>query len=417
MHANKNSTQGLPMTRIAFPPAFWILLAGVTAALHVGKLPAALPALQETMSISMLQLGFLVSLVQLAGMVLGLPVGLAADRWGLRRSILVGLALLALASLLGGSASSPSALLSFRALEGFGFLLAVLPVPGLLRQLVPARRLNFFLGLWSCYMGSGIALAMLAGPALIEKLGWHSWWWILALWTALVLVCVLLFVPRERPCQAIVSGLDEAWHKRLTLTLAAPGPWLVAVCFALYSSQWLSVIGFLPSIYHQAGLSTGQVGTLTAMVAAINIVGNLGAGHLMHRGFAAHYLLAAGFVLTSLCTFFAFSTLTESLPLLRFAAVLLFSAFGGLIPGSLFALAVQLAPSQRVVSTTVGWMQQWSALGQFAGPPLVALLASYAGGWHWTWVFTGAASMCGILLALQIAHLSAQKSIARANQH
>lgn len=390
-------------------PAVWILLAGITAALHVGKLPTALPVLQESMSISLLMSGFLVSLVQLAGVTLGLPVGLSADRLGLRRSIAIGLALLALASLLGGTARTPFALLLCRALEGLGFLLTVVPVPGLLRQLVPAKRLNRSLGLWSCYMGIGIALAMLTGPVLIERFGWSGWWWGLAGWTALVLAGVLRWVPSERQRQGgIATGRGTSWQKRLHQTLSVPGPWLIAFCFGLYSSQWLSVIGFLPSIYHQAGLSAGLVGTLTALVAVINVVGNLGAGQLMHRGVAAERLLLLGFLATALCTFFAFSTLTENLPLLRFAAVLLFSALGGLIPGALFALAVQLAPSENTVSTTVGWMQQWSALGQFVGPPLVALLASLAGGWQWTWWLTGVASLLGILLAVRIARLPPQ---------
>src|SRR5690606_10294342 len=159
---------------------------------------------------------------------------------------------------------------------------------------------------------------------------------------------------------------------RLRLTLRASGPWLVAICFGLYSSQWLSVIGFLPSIYHQAGFSGGQVGALTALVAAINVVGDLASGQLMPRRIAPSKALQGGFLATGVFTFLAFGTLTEGLPLLRFVAVLLFSAMGGLIPGALFALAVQLAPSERTISTTVGWMQQWSAFGQFVGPPGVA---------------------------------------------
>ncbi|HBK00034.1 MAG TPA: MFS transporter, partial [Delftia acidovorans] len=55
--------------------------------------------------------------------------------------------------------------------------------------------------------------------------------------------------------------------------------------------------------------------------------------------------------------------------------VVLFSAAGGLIPGTLFSMAVRLAPHESTVSTTVGFMQQWSSVGQFAGPPLVAAVA------------------------------------------
>ncbi len=92
-------------------------------------------------------------------------------------------------------------------------------------------------------------------------------------------------------------------------------------------------------------------------------------------------------------------------PVLRYAAVLVFSGVGGLIPATLFALAVRLAPSEQTLSSTVGWMQQWSALGQFAGPPLVAWVASRSGGWQWTWVATGACSLFGLLLAARIGAL------------
>lgn len=59
-----------------------------------------------------------------------------------------------------------------------------------------------------------------------------------------------------------------------------------------------------------------------------------------------------------------------------------------------------LAPGQNTVSTTVGWMQQWSSLGQFLGPPVVAWVAMQAGGWQWTWVVTGACSVLGLWLAV-----------------
>ena len=76
-------------------------LAGVAAALHVGKLPPALPVLRDALGVSLVEAGFLLSLVQLAGMTLGLFVGLAADALGLRRSMIVGLVLMAVCSGIG----------------------------------------------------------------------------------------------------------------------------------------------------------------------------------------------------------------------------------------------------------------------------------------------------------------------------
>jgi MFS family permease len=417
---SRSSSKWSPRPGLA--PELVVILAGVTAALHVGKLPPALPVLREALGVTLLQAGFLLSLVQLAGMSLGLVLGLTADGLGLRRSMLTGLAILAVASLLGGHATAPAELLALRAAEGFGFLLASLPAPSLIRRLVPGEHLSRRLGLWGAYMPTGTSLALLAGPWVIAAWGWPVWWWALGAASAGMALWVWRVVPADAPWRPVphanpnpaeppAAGAPSAaaadgWAARLRLTLGAPGPWLVALAFAAYSSQWLAVIGFLPSIYAQAGLGGALAGALTALASAANIIGNVGAGRLLWRGWAAPRLLVIGYVAMALGAFIAFALPAGDgswRALLRYVAVLVFSALGGLIPGALFSLAVRLAPGERTVSTTVGFVQQWSSLGQFAGPPLVAWVAVGAGGWQWTWVVTGAASLLGVLLAGWIA--------------
>ncbi len=406
-------SERLSQRQSALLPAWVVVLAGVVAALHVGKLPPALPDLREALNLTLVQAGFLLSLVQLAGMTLGLAVGLAADGIGLKRSMLTGLLILGLASALGGMATDAASLLSLRAVESFGFLLVCLPGPSLIRQLVSAQRISTLLGIWSTYMPLGMATALLVGPFVTSQGSWQIWWWVLA-GVSLVMAWVLWWlVPadktRVQPAQAKRSAPQTvAWTQRLRQTLGARGPWLVALTFAVYSSQWLAVVGFLPTVYTQAGLSGSVTTVLTALVAAINMVGNIAAGRLLDRGVQARVLLNLGFCVMALGTLAAFATFPltpqgTGLPAsVRFVAVLLFSMVGGLIPGTLFSLAVRLAPSADTVSTTVGWAQQWSALGQFTGPPLVAALASRVGGWHWTWGVTGTSCMLGLLLAWKI---------------
>src|SRR4029078_10878773 len=103
-----------------------------------------------------------------------------------------------------------------------------------------------------------------------------------------------------RPARAQPQGAT-----RRRATLLARGPWLIATSFAVYSGQWLAVIGFLPSIYTQDGISGGTTavvtafvraiypqagisgattGVLTARAAAVNMIGNIGSGRLLHRG-------------------------------------------------------------------------------------------------------------------------------------
>lgn len=396
---------------VSHAPAWVVIAAGVAAALHVGKLSPALPVLSEALGVTLVQAGFLLSLVQLAGMTLGLAVGLTADSLGLRRSMISGLLLLTVASLLGGWATNAETLLALRAVEGLGFLLVSMPAPSLIRQLVAPERMSATLGLWGAYMPLGTASALLCGPLVIAWTGWASWWWLLALLTLVMAWVVWLRVPPDhlRGRSGAHGGLHgrQGWSHRLRQTLSAPGPWLVALSFAMYSGQWLAVIGFLPTIYAQGGMASGTSALLTAMVAAVNMGGNIVSGRLLSRGVPPQRLLYTGFTvmgLGTLLTFAAFPAAAyEGLPMpLRFVAVLLFSMVGGMIPGTLFSLAVRLAPGDGTVSTTVGWMQQWASLGQFAGPPLVAWLASRAGGWHWTWVITGVCSLVGIILAVYI---------------
>ncbi|MBL8308158.1 MAG: MFS transporter [Rubrivivax sp.] len=384
----------VPAPRV--PPALVVILAGVTAALHVGKLAPAIATLQSALGLTLVQAGFLLSLVQGAGMLTGVAFGVVADGLGARRSMVLGLAVLAAASAAGGAVSQVPALMVLRALEGFGFLLAVLPAPGLVRALVAPGRLNATLGLWGAYMPLGTALAMLLGPGVVLLLGWRAWWWVLAAATATMAVVLL----RTVPATAVTHAAPAPWRARLARTLAAPGPWLVALTFALYSGQWLAVVGFLPTIYTAAGLPGAVTGVLSALAAAANIVGNIASGRLLQRGVAPRRLFILGFVTMALAATATFAG-TPGLPAwARFVAVLLFSGFGGLIPATLFAQAVRVAPGPDTLSTTVGWMQQWSSFGQFAGPPLVAAVASAAGGWQATWWVTGASSVAGLALAL-----------------
>ena len=428
------SARSAPSARTARPAAtLAVVLAGVSAALHLGKLPPAVPALQATLGIGWVEAGFLLSLVQVAGMLLGMAVGLTADTLGLRRSMLGGLAVLTGASVLGGLVGTMAseghggtpavhALLVLRAVEGLGFLLVVMPAPGLIRAFATPGTEKAAMGWWGAYMPLGVALALLIGPVLIGVIGWPGWWWALALVSAAAALGVRACLPADPKG---VAGRDAPvaagnWRVRLHETLRAPGPWLVALAFAVYSSQWIAVIGFLPAIYAGVGVPAGWSAVLTAFAAALNIVGNLTGGRLLQRGVAPASLLRWGYLamaLGSVAAFAQVATVGQGAaalglpPLLRYVAVCVFSLAGGMIPATLFSLAVRLAPGATTVSTTVGLVQQASALGQFAAPPVVAWLAHRMGGWQWTWALTLACSLAGVALAARLARASARVAV------
>ena len=298
----------MKFTRIA--PAFVVVLSGMVAALHVGKIPPAIPVLREALGLTLVEAGFLLSMVQMAGMVAGLFVGVATDSIGRRRSVISGQSILAIASLCGMWAQRPADLLVLRAFEGLGFLLTVLPAPSLIRQSVPLGKLTLYLGLWGTYMPTGTSLALISAPAIMSALGWHGLWGVLAGFSASMALWVFLQVPSEQgehgPARAASPApADDSWWQRLRLTLGSAGPWRIAITFSMYSSQWLAVIGFLPFIYAQAGLGGQTAGVLTALACLVNVTGNIAAGRLLHHGVCARHLLYVGFVTMAVATLLA----------------------------------------------------------------------------------------------------------------
>ena len=360
------------------------MLSGVIAAGHLGKVSPAITALRDELDLSLVTAGFLLSLMQGAGMLLGLLMGFYCDRLGARNSIVCGQVLLTAASLIGATAQNAETLLALRAVESLGLLMVTLPTPGLLRRVVPEDRLSFSMGLWGCYVAVGTAAAFLGGPLAIEWFGWRLWWTLPALGSALMIVLLLLGVPAD-PVRVKTKA------ESLRQLLQGRDAWLVGIGFALYAGQWLAVIGFLPTIF--AGLGAGPVliGVLCASAALANIVGSVCAALLLHRSVAVSLVLRVGYFGMAAMSVVAFSPWSSGLPVAQFVALLLFSALGGLIPGSLFLLAVKAAPTPQRIASTVGRVQQLTSLGMFSLPPLLAKLTALAGGWQWTWVFCGVA--------------------------
>lgn len=390
--------------------SYLVVLAGITTGLHIWKLPPALPSLQAELGLSLIESGFLLSLVQLGGMTLGLVTGLFAEKIGLRRCLLLGLLLLAVASAAGAVFVDKTLLLVFRTIEGCGFLMVVMPGPALIRRLVHPSQLTRLLGAWGTYIPIGAVIVLLGGSWLLSMFNWRVLWWVLAFITVVVMAMAWRLLPADPPRLARSERLS-AWQMTV-LTLKSENIWLVALCFAFYAGQWISVIGFLPTIYSLGGISGPTAGLLTALVAGSNAVGCFGAGALLHRGFTVRSLMTTGFATMSITAFIAFGT---GAPVwLQFFMILTFSVVGGLVPTSLFYLVIKLAPSPETTSTSIGWMQQVSAAGQFVGPPIVAWAATLTGGWTATWIVTGLFALSGIALTLRLAHKMARMKQVRA---
>lgn len=374
-----------------------IIGAGFAAAMHIGKLPAAIPILQAELGLSLVQSGLLLSCIQCAGMCFALLIGSYVSKLGLKRCVLLGLSLLTLASICAGLTQSVLSLFSMRIIEGFGFLLVTLSGPALIRELAPIQSLPAKMGLWAAYMGGGVGIALITAPMLIQSWSWSVVWFSYALITLSFLIGIAWFIPNTTPSSQAVP-----LKSLIKLTLQHQPAWLLALIFGTYAGQWFALVGFLPTIYEQNHIAPTLAGLLTASVSIANAVGTFICGLLLQRGLQAKQLVILGFVVLIACALL-FYTAKDSLPfILQYVLVFGFSLFGGLVAGSIFAQALHFSPSPIAISTTVGMILQCSALSQFLLPPSIAFLVSSTGTWLWVGVLMSVLSILGIVLTQRL---------------
>lgn len=364
----------------------WIIFAGYLVAMHVGKLSPALPILQQQFQLSLFQAGLALSLVQAAGMLFALCIGVFSDSIGLKKCLITGLCLVGIASCSGLFIDHIYTLFLFRFMEGMGFLFVTLSAPAILKRISDPLHLNFTMGLWSSYMGLGMGLAMLSVPLLLQFCSWQSIWLGLGIFSFLLAGMISQLV--QVPLSTSTQHTAPRFVSTLMLTLKHAPIVCLAVIFACYTSQWLTLVGFLPSIYLHNHIPLESAGMLTAVVAIANVIGTIVAGLLLHRGFTPRQLMSFGFC--SMCIFSWLALSQLNLPfIVQYSAVFLFSLFGGFIPTTVFAISLHYAPAPHATAASVGLVLQISATGQFLIPPLSGLVVSHTQNWsNIAWVTT-----------------------------
>lgn len=362
-----------------------VVAAGVASSFHLGKVAIAGPQLQAGLGLSLSMLGALGGTFAMLGAVGGVLAGSVVARAGARRMLVLGLVATLLGALLAVLSGSYAMLLASRVVEGLGFVLITVAGPTVLARQVQAADRSRAMALWSCFMPTGIALAMLTGPWFG---GWRSLWTAAALGSGLIAALVLRAVPGTTDAQGAAAG------PRARIAEVGRGPALaLATTFLLYSLMFFALFSFLPVLLQQrmqVGAST--VGLLAALASAANTVGNLAAGALLPR-LGRTVLGTAAAAAMALCALGIFLPVLP--PWAAFALCLVFSAMGGLVPSSLLSSVPQVTATPAHAALAVGLLMQGSNLGQALGPLLVGSAVDHHG---WP-----AAAVCVVAAALAMA--------------
>jgi len=289
---------------------------------------------------------------------LQLPFGMASDRFGRKRVIVLGLIVFALGSFWAAAATDLTGLLVGRSLQGAGAVSAA--VTALLADLTRDDVRTKAMALVGASIGLMFALSLVVAPVLAGAIGLSGLFWLTG-GLALLGVCVVVWRVPTPPAPAPGKGrgslkrvLSHVGLLRLNLG--------VFVLHAVQLAMWVAV----PAMLVQAGLPKAdhwQV-YLPAVLGSFVLMGGVFAmerrGHLKKVFLAAIALIA----LVQVGLFLQSAATARLWPL----AGLMFAFFSGfnVLEATQPSLASRLAPAE-VRGTAMGVYNTLQSLGFFAG--------------------------------------------------
>jgi MFS family permease len=290
--------------------------------------------------------------------VLQIPFGVASDRFGRKRVIVLGLLVFALGSLWAASADTLYGLLAGRALQGAGAVSAA--VTALLADLTRDSVRTKAMALVGASIGLMFALSLVLSPLLAGWIGLSGLFALTALLAVLGAAVVIWAVPPEPVLHkdAARSGLRQVLAMPALLRLNVG----VFVLHAVQLAMWVAV----PALLVQAGLDKDhhwQV-YLPAVLASFVVMGGVFAAE--RRGYLrAAFLTAIGVIAVVQVVFL---WVASGAPTLAMLAWLLFAFFCGfnVLEATQPSLVSRLAPAPSR-GAAMGVYNTLQSLGFFAG--------------------------------------------------
>ena len=261
----------------------WALLAvltflyGVGAFALLGVSPLS-PFLLEGFRLTRLQVGLLIPAVYVGGLVLSVPAGRLADRFGLRVCLAGGLCLGGLVLLAAAVTPTFAAFLACLVIAGAGWSIVNPALGSAIVELFPVRERGIAMGIKQMGQTGGGIVAALVLPAVAERWGWRGA--VMLCGAAVVLLTGLGWRPmallpaRQSPRAPAAPASESAWwwlsHPAIVVFFGG------GLGLGMAQSAFLS---YLPLFATQAlGLSGVGAGALLGVAQTGGAVARLGLG-------------------------------------------------------------------------------------------------------------------------------------------
>ena len=374
----------------------WQCLAALTLAraaigFQFQAVAAVAPLLAPALGIDKTQLGWLIGLYLLPGVAFALPGGLLGRRFGDKRLVLVGLALMAIGGAGFALAESFVAANVARFVGGAGAVILNVLLTKMVTDLFDGRErllaMSVLINAWPI----GIGMALLVIGPLTEVAGWR-WGVASAAAFALFGLALVAAVYRAPVADASASapagiGLGVLTRREWHLLMIGSLPWL------LYNAAYQIVISFLPSFLVGNGFGIASAGSLVAVNTVMLVVGVQTGGVLLKRALRPDPLCHA-MILAWCATLLLIAAGSAPLPWLILGGLL-----GGIPAAALVSVPGEfLRPESRSAGMGVFYTIYYAGCAVL--PAVAGALYDASGGRAALWMATGLALAAAVTLAV-----------------
>jgi predicted MFS family arabinose efflux permease len=382
-------------------PASWrmpfvaTLIAMFTLQLSNLGISPLLPSIQREFGMSFTQLGLFTGLYGLLAMLLSVPAGIAANRYGVKQILSLGLLGVAVGSVLLGEAGSFASALTFRGVTIFGYRFAFVSVLVAVALTAPASLRGRTMGI----LGATSALASVIGAPLgglfVGAFGWRV---AILGYAAMAVLGAVVFWLFYRPTSddAISAGVQPPRAASSRSAFLSPIPWMLALIVGLGGFGQFTVTYFIPSVADTLyGLNAAAAGVIISAGYLTAIAVNLAVGMLADR-FNKLLVLGAVFVLLALAS----SSMTIEDPLVFRISAAMVIGLGFSATNQLYGLGGSVMPRQEA-GHAMGVVSLGAGLFGYFGPQMLGVLRDYTGSFTAGFYMVAAADIVTIgLIAL-----------------
>lgn len=387
-----------------FPRRYWYLiilaLAGFVTSFGAHIVATNLPAYAQVVGVGAFMIGLLIAVYDFAELFAKPVAGFIADRRGMKATLLAGIAIFILGSLLF-LILDPKLLLLVRFIQGLGAAaLSTVSITLVAKYFATSNRGTAF-GIYNAIKGAGYVIAPALGGFLTVEYGFSMIFMVSAAVGVLALLLSLL-LPKDRSKSASLEDDDDDMTLK-EFFLIFKEPRLLPVYAVIVINMFMVGIlfGFLPVYLHTIGYMPLQSGLVVSVVTASYLLIQPLAGYFADR-VSVRATVLAGLLMAAL----AISTATFTSGITLIGVVILAGVGVGTVWTNSDTLISSMADS-RTLGASMGAAQSFKEFGDMIGPLLIGLLTQFFG------VRAGFVS-CGVL-ALFLLTLLARSSTFKAH--